>query len=84
MGTTLRLRAVTGLASGLALTIGLLVTSGCSGEGTGSGTEIPSDALCQPGQRTCLGNTLNTCSSDGLYVPELDCAGSKVCDATLG
>jgi len=27
---------------------------------------------------------LNTCSSDGTYVPELDCAGSKVCDATLG
>ncbi len=84
MNTSLGFRFVTSLASSFALTLGMLLVSSCSGEGTGGGTEISPDALCQPGQRSCVGNTLNTCTSDGTYVPELDCAGSKVCDATLG
>ncbi|MBL9043515.1 MAG: hypothetical protein JNM83_18015 [Myxococcales bacterium] len=74
----------TSFISSFALMMGSLLTSSCSGEGAGPGTDIPSDAQCQPGQKSCVGNVLNSCSDTGLFVPEIECAGSTVCDATLG
>ena len=74
----------TSFISSFALMMGSLLTSSCSGEGAGPGTEIPPDAQCQPGQKSCVGNVLNSCSDTGLFVPEIECAGSTVCDATLG
>ncbi len=76
---------IAGSVCGFAMMMGSLLLSSCSGEGTGGGgTTIPMDAQCQPGQKSCVGNTLNSCSDNGTFVPEIDCAGSKVCDATLG
>ncbi|MFO0657269.1 MAG: hypothetical protein U0787_19645 [Polyangia bacterium] len=59
--------------------------SSCSGGATaGGGTDVPPDALCQPGQKTCVGNVLNTCTDIGTYAPTSECASSLVCDPQLG
>jgi hypothetical protein len=71
--------------SSFALMMGTLLTSSCSTDGTGpGGTELPPDSQCQPGQKSCIGNVLNICSSQGTLVPDLECASSLVCDSILG
>lgn len=81
----MRTSLFTSLVSSFSLAFSVLLASSCSGGGTtGGGTEVPSDAPCQPGQKTCVGNVLNTCNEIGNYTPTTECASSLVCDSQLG
>lgn len=84
-GGTMRQTLLHSLVTSFSLALGVLLASSCATGGTaGGGTDVPSDALCQPGQKTCVGNVLNTCNEIGAYTPTTECASSLVCDAQLG
>ncbi|HMU41324.1 MAG TPA: hypothetical protein PKE31_20110 [Pseudomonadota bacterium] len=61
-----------------------LCAGSCNDSGGIGGSELPPGAVCQPGEKKCLGNVLSTCNEVGEYTQTLECSTATVCDAALG
>lgn len=68
----------------LSIVFGSLVVGSCEDGGITGGDNLPGDGTCRPGEKSCVGNVLNTCNESGVLAPTLECSGAMVCEASLG